>query len=255
MERFKHQRKGEIVGPQLANPMAPVVLTEALIKEACDLMHVRMLESDEARRLGGLSAQEMESLATVLEVERAQLRQANASGNSWPVETIVPTWLQALGLTVSATDPLRPSLARELVKARLRAIQAILARHSGDLVDTPPEPPTDALEAVQAPAGSTESDSHAEPRGTPRTLRQVYTRWKAAKVRSSDAEEACDRALKLFEGKFGHPISRPALAPRIRTATSVSRCRRPLLRHAKDLGHFVCHAALPTLLPLFYREH
>lgn len=205
MERFKRQRKGEVVGPQLANPLAPVVLTEALIKEACDLMHARMLESDEARRLGGLSAQEMESLATVLEVERAQLRQANASGNSWPVESILPTWLQTLGLTVSGTDPLRPSLARELVKARLRAIQAIQARHSGDLVDTPAEPPTEALEAIQAPAASDEDAPQAKPRGTPRTLRQVYTRWKAAKVRSSDAEEACDRALKLFEGKFGHP--------------------------------------------------
>jgi hypothetical protein len=113
MARFERQRKGEVVDPQLANPLAPVALTEALIKEACDLMHARMLESDEARRLGGLSAQEMESLATVLEVERAQLRQANASGNSWPVENILPTWLQTLGLTVSATDPLCPSLARE----------------------------------------------------------------------------------------------------------------------------------------------
>lgn len=202
MDRFKRQREARDASQQAP---VPVKLTAALIKEACDLMEARMLASDEGQRLEGLTEQQLENQGLVLELEEAQLRQANKSGVPLPVENILPAWLLALGLEVSSTDPLRRVLARDLVQARFRAIKAIQARHSGDLVDTPPEPLTDALEAAQAPAASSEADSHARPSGTPRTLRQVYTRWKAAKVRSSDAEEACDRALKLFEGKFGHP--------------------------------------------------
>jgi hypothetical protein len=167
-----------------------------------------MLESDETQRMAGLSPADMANQALVLDIESAQLRQAYATGDTWPVENILPTWLRALGLEVSVVDPLRPLLARELLKARLKATKAMQERHTGELVETPPDPSVDALWAAQAPGETGQGGTSPVAPSTPRTLRQVYTRWKAAKVRSPDAVNACDRALSLFEAKFGEPALR-----------------------------------------------
>jgi integrase len=199
LTRFAQQREA---GTRQAAGPAPILLTPELIREAADLMHARMLESDETVRMAGLNPTNMETQALALELEAAQLKRAYATGSAEPVENILPNWLMALGMEVSAADPLRPALARELVKARLRAIQARQSRHSGELVETPPEPQLPALGAIQ---GTAEVAQVSAPAGVPKNLREVFTRWKAAKTRSPDSVNACDRSLALFEEKFGHP--------------------------------------------------
>lgn len=204
LTRFASQR--DAIARQAAGPAA-IQLTPDLIRQTADLLHARMLESDDAARMAGLTAEEMEQQAVALEVERKLLSHAYAgAAGSYPIENILPAWLETLGLEVAPTDPLRPALVRELVKARLKAIQARQARHAGELVDTPPEPPVAALEAAQrVNVGASESSTSRAAPGTPRTLREVFTRWKAAKKRSKDAVNACERALELFEDKCGTP--------------------------------------------------
>lgn len=202
LDRFQRQRDASQSAQRSTNP---IKLTPALIKEACDLMSARWLESDEAQRLEGLSDQQMSAQALVIEIERGKLQRAYASGTAQPVENILPSWLRWLRWEVSDKDPLYREMVRELVKARLRTVQAIERRHAGELVDTPQEPSTVALRTSEKRSESPAGAHASEPQGTPRTLRQVYVRWKAAKVRSSTAVEACDRSLRLFEEKFGHP--------------------------------------------------
>lgn len=200
LTRFAQQRAAHPV-PQVS----AVPLTRELIREAGELMRARMLESDEVVRMEGLNAGEMEAQTVALEVEVSMLKRAYASGDASPVENILPAWLVALGLEVNPSDPLRPLLARELVIARLKAIQDRQARHAGELRDTPPEPAAPALRAIQRTAAAPEGTTAGSTPGVPRTLREVFTRWKAAKTRSPDSVSICDRSLALFEEKFGSP--------------------------------------------------
>lgn len=120
LTRFTNQR--EAIARQAAGP-APAQLTPELIRQAADLMHARMLESDDAARMAGLTAEEMERQTVALEVERKLLGQAYAgAAGAYPIENILPAWLMTLGLDLAPTDPLRPALVRELVKARLAKV-------------------------------------------------------------------------------------------------------------------------------------
>ncbi|WP_431256284.1 DUF6538 domain-containing protein [Roseateles chitinivorans] len=118
VKRFDQQREAKEASQR---PLPSVKLSPALIKEACDLMYARMLESDESQRLEGLSAQQMENQALALGIEKAKLRDANASGSSTPVDNVLPAWLRWLHWEVSEADPLYRVLVRELVKTRLKA--------------------------------------------------------------------------------------------------------------------------------------
>ncbi|KAK6025805.1 site-specific recombinase, phage integrase family [Ostertagia ostertagi] len=146
----------------------------------------------------------MASQSFALELEAKKLRDAYASGDTHPVEGILPGWLQKLGIEVSAADPLRPTLVRELVKARLRVIQARQARHVGDLVDTPPLPALHALEALHDAAGS--DLAPADKPAHLLTLRDVFELWKAKSEKPSN--KAIDTALRVvqaFEEVTGNP--------------------------------------------------
>lgn len=189
-----------VQGPALAT----VKLTSELIQQAAALMHQRMLEADETARMAGLDGAEMASQALALEVESSLLRRAYATGDSSLVENIMPAWLMALGMEVNAADPLRPTLARELVKARLRAIQARQARHTGELVDTPPAPVLEALEAIGDRAGS--DLAPADKPAHLLTLRDVFKLWKAkTETPSAKSIDTALRVIEAFEEVTGNP--------------------------------------------------
>lgn len=188
-----------------APALASVQLTHELIQQAAALMHQRMLEADETTRMAVLSGPEMETQALALEIEASLLKRAYATGDSSLVESILTTWLTALGMEVSEGDPLRPTLARELVKARLRAIQARQARHLGELVDTPSEPATGALELAQGHAAirlpPSEKPAHLL------TLRDVYELWcnKRPKKPAPKSVSVAGRVVDAFEEVCGNP--------------------------------------------------
>ena len=194
--------------PLHGHALAPVKLTQELVQQAANLMHGRMLEADESARMAGLTAAEMEAQALALEVERGLLGRAYSSGDSSPVENIMPAWLMALGMEVSAIDPLRPMLARELVKARLKAIQARQQRHKGELVDTPPEPRIDALEAAVGAAAD-----ELPPADKPAhllKLRDVFELWKLKRGKTGGplSSKTVDRGrevVQAFEEACGNP--------------------------------------------------
>lgn len=184
--------------------LAPVKLTPELIQQAGALTHQRMLEADETARTAGLTGAEMAVKALELEVEAGRLKQSYATGDSSFIEGMAPAWLAMLGIEVSAADPLRPALMRELVKARLRATQARQARHTGELVDTPPVPVLEALEAIGDRAGA-----ELAPADKPAhllTLRDVFELWKAkSETPSAKSIDTALRVVEAFEQVTGNP--------------------------------------------------
>jgi integrase len=192
-------------GAPIPSPtLVPVKLTPELIHQAAALTHQRMLEADEVARTVGLSAAEMATQTFALELEAKKLREAYASGDTHPVEAILPAWLQKLGIVVSDGDPLRPTLVRELVKARLRVVQARQARQSGELVDTPPVPVVDALETLEGAKGS--DLAPADKPAHLLTLRDVFELWRAkSETPSSKSVDTALRVVEAFEEVTGNP--------------------------------------------------
>lgn len=184
----------------------PVVpLTQQLIQEAAELLHSRMLEGDEAVRLAGLSAADFARQDLALEVEEAVLKRAYAMGDPSPVENLLPQWMAAVGLQVDDADPLRPALARELVKARLRAIKATRERQAGELVDTPAEPRMGALRSLQDTAAASlppgEKPAHLL------KLRDLLELWKnKGKKPAAKSIETATRVVTMFEEVLGDPF-------------------------------------------------
>lgn len=91
---------------------------------------------------------------------------------------------QALGLLIdwhSKTQaPQIAAVLRMVLVALVEAHEALVQRDLGRVVHTP---------ALEAPA----------PALKPKTLRDVFDKWKASKKRPEDTERACERALILFE--------------------------------------------------------
>lgn len=198
--------------PAVAPPAVtlPVVtLTPELIAETAALHLARALEADEAMRLSGLTSGEFEMQSMALDIELARLKMAYASGDSSVVEALLPPLLAASGLRVADTDPLRPMLARELVKARLRALQGRQSRQQGELLDTPPEPALPHLRAIQADTEVKESAALA-PADKPAhilRLRDVLEAWKGKATPPAPKTVAtAERVVTLFEEVCGNPF-------------------------------------------------
>lgn len=189
-----------------ALPLVP--LSPDLIAEVTTFHLSRALDGDEAARMAGLSGTEFDTLSFTLELEEAKLKQAYARGDTSPVDNMLPQWLAAMGLRVAEDDPLYPALAREMVKARLRTVQARLGRQSGDLVDTPAEPTAPALRALQAASDGAQASALA-PKDKPVNalyLRDVLEMWSTkAKPPSLKTVQTATRVVGQFEKVCGNP--------------------------------------------------
>lgn len=189
-----------------ALPLVP--LTPELIAEVTTFHLSRALEGDEAARMAGLSGPEFDSLSFTLELEAAKLKQAYARGDTSPVDNMLPQWLAAMGIRVAEDDPLYPALAREMVKVRLRTLEARLGRQSGNLVDTPVEPAAPALRAMQE-AKEGEQAAKLSPADKPANalyLRDVLELWSTkAKPPSPKTIQTAARVVGQFEKVCGNP--------------------------------------------------
>lgn len=185
-----------------------VALTPELIAEVATFHQSRALEGDEAARMAGLSGEEFDRQSFALEIEATRLKQAYARGDTSPVDNMAPQWLAAMGLKVAEGDPLRPLLSRELLKARLRTVQARLGRQDGDLIDTPPEPAAPALRALQGTRGDAKA-AKVKPEDKPAstlTMRDVFELWSVKKPKTPQVKTVNDARAEvdLFEQVVGH---------------------------------------------------
>lgn len=114
---------------------------------------------------------------------------AQAAQSLRAVLPMVQAQAAALGVKLDENTPGIRDALKEALKAQLRARSDIARRDAGEVIETPP---------LHAPRAGDAS-------GTPGTLREVFVRWRAAKVRSPDAVNACERALALFEERFRAP--------------------------------------------------
>lgn len=141
-----------------------------------------------ADALAGASQQEREALAHINGLIEGDAAQALAAMNLRLILPTVKAEALALGLTFDETAPGAPDALLACLKAYREATREVTQRDAGEVVDTPPAP-------TVATANT----------GKPRTLRDVFERWKTSgeKARSTDSIQAMDRALRQFESH--HP--------------------------------------------------
>ncbi|MEZ5630602.1 MAG: site-specific integrase [Burkholderiaceae bacterium] len=138
--------------------------------------------------LQGATPEELKALAGLHGVVEGRAAVNLASRNLRSVLPMVKEAALALGLTFDETAPGAPEALLACLKAYREATREVTQRDAGEVVDTPPAP-------TVATANT----------GKPRTLRDVFERWKTSgeKTRSTDSIQAMDRALRQFESH--HP--------------------------------------------------
>lgn len=112
----------------------------------------------------------------------------NARRNLSAVAGLAQEEAKKLGFTFDHSTPGAAEALKQCLAAYREARSAIVQRDLGEVIETPPAPTT-------AQANPTR----------PLTLRDVFDRWKGAKVRGDDALRACERALRLYEQHTGNP--------------------------------------------------
>ncbi|MDP2263558.1 MAG: tyrosine-type recombinase/integrase [Hydrogenophaga sp.] len=142
--------------------------------------------------LMGMTPEEQETLTEWNAYLDGKAAVALARGNLAAVLPLVEAEARSVGIVFTAKTP----GAREALAMALKAYRAAHRerglRDVGEVVETPLHP---------IPLAS----NNAAPTGKPKTLRDVFDRWKrsGATPRSDDAVQAMDRAVRQFEGQ--HP--------------------------------------------------
>lgn len=139
--------------------------------------------------LDGIPESLLDDLAGLNSAAEAEASKAIAGQQLAKALPLLQAQAKALGLTLDAnTKGIREAL-KEALKAIKKAREDISQRDAGAIIETPsaptPKPRQRAVKAV--------------------TLRDVFLRWKAAKKRSEDSVNTCDRSLKIFEDTQGQP--------------------------------------------------
>lgn len=136
--------------------------------------------------LTGATAEELAELTGLNAYLDGQAAIAQAGGNLALVLPLAQAEANRCGFSFDAKTPGARDALIACLKAYRQARKEVLQRDSGEVVETP----------VSAPAKPAKNDK-------PRTLRDVYDRWKKSgdKPRSADSIAVYDRALKQFEGQ------------------------------------------------------
>ncbi|AOS78899.1 MULTISPECIES: site-specific integrase [Hydrogenophaga] len=207
----------DAITPDLAAHLAAMVRVHVLgnddrvrsdVKLLAEMVHIRhelrlraanplripQWEPTEVREddLSGLTPEEAHELADLNAYLDGQAAIALAGQNLKAVMPLVEAQAARLGFAFDAKTP----GVREALIACLRAFRTahreLTLRDAGEVVETPVVPPRPSS------AATTSADK-------PKTLRDVFDRWKqsGARPRSEDSVQAMDRALRQFEGQ--HP--------------------------------------------------
>ena len=171
-----------------------VHLRHELRLRAANPLRIPQWEPPEVREddLSGLTPDEAHELADLNTYLDGQAAIALAGQNLKAVMPLVEAQAARLGFAFDVKTP----GVREALIACLRAFRTahreLNMRDAGEVVETPVVPP------LPSSAATTSADK-------PKTLRDVFDRWKqsGARPRSADSVQAMDRALRQFEGQ--HP--------------------------------------------------
>ena len=168
-------------------------LTAAMIPQLASALLGHVLTADEEIRAAGLDDDSFARLEAETQATAIEVRKAYARGDSQPIDAALDDWLQGLGLDVTGSPNEFAALRREFLKARLRALDAKLARNRGELVDTPLAPNVEALAAPRLPP----MPATATHRGGPR-LADVISYWKGVSPKSHRTTDTADMMVKEF---------------------------------------------------------
>jgi hypothetical protein len=213
LARFEVQRR-RAANPSESQPGIPPEVAEHLAQQLFhDILatddqfrsesqpHLNYVE--EIRKAGGpvpTSALEWPLMGGLPPVIAGVMAQVNIASlkklqNQWARRELAPMlrWFQpiasSVGLVIDESTPGVREAMELCLKAAVLAAEAKVKRDFGAVIDTPPAP---VFTVAAVPALSPDSPG-------PVYLRDVFTRWKAAKIRGADAVSACERALKLYE--------------------------------------------------------
>ncbi|WP_418133103.1 DUF6538 domain-containing protein [Variovorax sp. 375MFSha3.1] len=134
--------------------------------------------------LTGATAEERAELTGLNAYLDGQAAIAQAGGNLALVLPLAQAEANRCGFSFDAKTPGAREALVACLKAYRQARKEVLQRDAGEVVETP----------VSTPTKPPKKDE-------PRTLRDVFDRWKVSgsKTRSADSIAACDRALRQFE--------------------------------------------------------
>ena len=117
--------------PTLARP-----LTAAMVPQIAKALIGHILTADEEIRAAGMGDVEFTQMEEETESTAAEVRRAYARGDSSPIDAALEDWLNGRGIDATPAPAEFQQLRREFLKARLKALDATLARNRGELVET-----------------------------------------------------------------------------------------------------------------------
>jgi integrase len=157
-----------------------------LKRRARNMLHIPRWDLPEPRidDLSGATDDERRELADLNAYLDGNAAMALAAGNLKAVLPLVQEHARTLGVTFDAQTPGAREALRLCLQAYRKAHHELTQRDAGAVVPTP-------VVAAKLPA----------PKQTPKTLRDVFERWKDSgdKPRKADTIKAMDRALTQFE--------------------------------------------------------
>ena len=136
------QEMAEARRRQKATPQTTLSDTE--IDRLAAIHFSQVLEEDEEYRTEGLSERDYRKLSETLAIVEAGSRHHLARGDISLVDFDVDELLTANSIAVGKDSPEYRKLSYAILKASVRANDAMKRRHAGEAVDTPPPPPSAA---------------------------------------------------------------------------------------------------------------
>lgn len=199
------------VAPHASGSLDP----SQIIRYAEAWVHWRLEEDDSVRRLG-YTVEQLQEAQYAAQADLQQSRREFSLGSVASIQKQLVDFSIRTGLPLPTSEAEVHELSFALLRAEVRAMTAIVARDTGDAVDTPPSP-------------SFTIGTEVPPSG--RTLRQVFEKWSSAEVRPAKTVADAERALATFERLPEHA------SINLLTREQGSTFKGHLLRKAKEDGN------------------
>nr|MBC8268152.1 hypothetical protein [Rhodospirillaceae bacterium] len=143
-----------------------VTLSDTDIERLAAYHHHAILEEDDEVRQEGVNDRSFRKAVESSGIALTGSQRDLARGDTRMVEMEVDDLLEIHGIELQKSSESYQKLSYEVLKAEVRAFQATQQRQQGEVVDTPPEPPTVVLR-----------DATGTPQGTD-TILAMYEKWK-----------------------------------------------------------------------------
>ena len=183
-------------------PRSAVPLTLELVPRLAQALEAHALAADEEIRLEGMSEEVFAHFERESATRAAELARAYARGDTAPVRHQLQDWLYLLGVEADPLSPEFRTLAREFLKASLRAAQGRTTRDRGELLETPPAPSVGELEASLRERSAAPPGPSRRPAKGP-SLHDLVDYWKGTGSKAPRSVAAADLLVREFEKLHG----------------------------------------------------